>query len=208
MEKRYFKLNSYNRLRVLNEIKKMIVNDGGKILQYGKQFEIHATTLEMDEQKRKKIESLPPVKYYGYGMNWGGMELKFVFNGYFYDIDYDGNPFFPIHFKKVKVNANGEYIGKRYVDTNEEYNERQWKKDQTFVFSFGYDDFFKICDDNDILEMAEYHYQQIKDFLFKLPESEVYNDRKRVPNYYNSGYHYERIYDKTPQKIDMVFEEV
>lgn len=206
IELRYNKISGYNRKQILNNIKTKIINDGGKILKYGELFEIKAYTNDTNTEKAKQIENLPSIFSYGYG--YGGDELKFILNGFYYEISYDENPFFPIIFRKIKINENGEYIGKRYCESNEDYNEKSYNKNKTFVFSFGYDNLFKICTAEEIDELAQHHYNQIKSFLFALPESEIYNDKKRVSNYYNNGYHYEKIFDKTPCKINLIFEEV
>lgn len=206
IETRYNKIDGYNRKQILNNIKNKIKADGGKILKYGKLYNIKAYTNDTNPERIEKIENLPALTCYGYG--YGGDELRFINGEYYYEISYDENPFFPITFRKIKINKNGEYIGRRYSDSNEEHNEKSYKKSGDFVFSLGYDGLYKVCTAEDIEEMAKYHYNQIKNFLYNQKESETYNDRKRIQNYYNNSYHYETIYDKTPCKIEMIFEEV
>lgn len=202
METRYCKISGYNRTRVLNEVAKMIEADGGEILHGDRVIILYkAYTNEQNEQRRKAVDELPPVEKWSYKFGCYGDTLSFVLNGYFFNISYDDNPFFPITFTKIKIDENGGYIGKRYSDSNEELNERQYKKDGSLAFSIGYDNLFKICNNDEILSMAKYHYEQIKKSVINGRESEIYNDKRRVKNYYNSGYHYERIYDKTPCNI-------
>lgn len=202
IETRYGKMSDYNRTRVLNEVAKMIQQDGGEIL-HGDRVKImfKPYTMEENEQKRKTVESLQPVEKWAYKYCGYGDTLSFIYNGYYYNISYDDNPFFPITYTKIKIDENGNYIGKRYSYSNEDLNEKQYKKDGNFAFSIGYDGLFKICGANDICKMAQYHYEQMKTAIINGRESETYNEKRRVKNYYDNGYHYERIYDKTPCNI-------
>ena len=202
IETRYGKISDYNRTRILNEVSKMIEAEGGKILHGEReQYYFKPYTMETDEQKRKTVEELPPVKKWAYKYCSYGDTLSFIFNGYYYNISYDSNPFFPITYTKIKIDENGGYLGKRYCYSNEELNEIQYKKDGSFAFSICYDNLFKICNNDEILSMAQYHYEQMKSAIIKGRESEPYNERKRVKNYFNGGYHYERIFDKTQCNI-------
>lgn len=201
-ETRYGKVSDYNRTRILNQVKQFIIADGGTIIDNDMiVYQYKAYTMETTPAKRAAVENLPPIMKTGYKYCGSGDTVKFILNGYYYSISYDDNPFFPITFSKIKIDENGDYIGKRYCYSNEPINDRQYKKDGTFAFNIGYDRLFCICSDDDIKEMAKYHYEQMKTVIIGGRESEIYSERKRVRNYYNGGYHYEKIYDRTKCNI-------
>lgn len=201
-EKLYFSLNTYNRARIIEQIKKIIVADGGKILisKYAKLIEVHLQTFNATKEQRARLEMLPPLLVCGLGC-FGSLSLAYIKNGFCYYISYDENPFFPIVFNKIKVDENGNYYGKRYLYSNEPINEKSYKKDGVFALSLGYDDIFGICSDEQIKDLAEYHYNQIKNVIENGRESETDTEKKRVPNYYNNGYHYETIFDRSRHNI-------
>lgn len=188
MEKEYRKLATYNRIRILEQVEKMLENKyNAKILRsiYQKPLEIQCYTMETDEEKRKRIEELKPIIA---PSKW--LDLNLLINGYYIAFDFDDNPFFPITYEKIKVNENGEYIGRRYLESTED-NLRD-----TLHIHLCYDAIFTIITDEQVKELAEDFVKQISGYIENGHESEPYNEKKRVPNYYDNGYHYERIYDK------------
>ena len=200
-EKRYYTLSTYNRVRILEQIKKMIISDGGTILQYkhAKAIEINLQTFDATKEQRAKLKTLPPLVVCSLG--YGCPSLHYIKNGFYYYIGYDDNPFFPIVFNKIKIDENGVYYGKRYLYSNEPINEKSYKKTGALALSLGYDDIFKICDDEQIKDLAEYHYNQIKNVIENGAESETDSEKKRVQNYYNNGWHYETILDRSKRNI-------
>lgn len=196
---RYANKSKYNRARIIEEIKKYIVADGGTVLHANcaQKITLSPSAASGDEEFAKQ----PPVEYFGFDGCGGLPNLEYIKDGYFYYIEYDENPFFPIHFRKVKVDESGNYTGIRYTSTSDEVNIRSWKNSRTLMFTLGYDGIFKTCDDSEIEEMAQFHYRQIKEVVEGGAESGTIFDKKRIPNYYNSGYHYERVFDKSQINI-------
>lgn len=103
--------------------------------------------------------------------------IHFMLDGTYYELSFDSNPFFPFHFRKIKT-ENNKFTGDYYLED--------------FTKDWLYDCFFSFrCCDADIKEGA----QLIFNALLNAKASAEYIERKktRVPNVYNSGYHYETI---------------
>lgn len=202
MEKRFVKVSNYNMTRIIEEVEKLIVNDGGKILENKKpyQMELECYTNETNPQKIEKLKTLPTIISNQLSNYFVSYSMYFVIDGYYYYVSYDDNPFLPMTFGKIKIDDKGNYQGKRYLESNESINEKAYKNDDVGL-SICFDNLFKICDDEEIKEMAKYHYEEIKRYIINGKESEIYNEKKRVSNYYNNGWHYERVYDKTQCNI-------
>lgn len=185
----YRKLCTYNRYRILKEVKKILVkNYNATILQtrFDKPLNIKCYTMETNEEKRAKIEGLKSIN-----VTSEHLYLKFIINNYYYSFSFDDNPFFPIDYEKIKINDNGEYIGRRCIETTDDnyYN--------TLKIHLCYDSIFKIISDYQVKKMALDFVEQIKNYIENGHENEVWNERKRVQNYYNNGYHYETKFDQT-----------
>ena len=197
-DKRFCQLSDYNRRLVLNEIENILVNNGGQIVINTLQSNItyKCYTNDTRQAMKEKIESLPMIQRINYSTS-SGDRLRFILNGYFYEISYDSNPFFPITFSKIKIDQDGNYVGKRYVDSNESINDRSFKKNGSSAFSICYDNLFKLCSEAEINEMAKCHFEQINNVVINGAESSRYSERKRCRNYYSSSYHYEIVYDNT-----------
>lgn len=186
------KLNTYNRLRIISALEKLIEEKGGKILRskYDHSIEIKCYAgIDASEELQKKIESLPIITC------CGSLHLFFLLNGYYYSFEMDDNPFFPIHYKKIKVNNNGEYIGKRYIYTTDD------NESDTLEIHLCYDAIFKVIDDKVIEILARDFLKNLDGYFTKGKENSCYKEKKRVSNYYNNGYHYETIYDSTKCNI-------
>lgn len=200
--KKYSKLSGYNRFRIWAEIEKLITADGGEIIRnrYKKEVTIQAYTSETDPKYIAKIDALPPIHFIG-NEHWDSNTIEYIKSGYYYSISYDDNPFFPITFTKIKVDENGDYIGKRYLYSSDPPNEASFRKTGELCLSLAYDNIFKICTDDEVKEMAIYHYNQIITVIENGHEAQPYTERKRVANNYNGGWHWETITDKTKCNI-------
>ncbi len=185
----YRNLSNYNRIRVIQAVEKLLTEKGAKILRghYDKPLEIKCYAhSDAPKYVQEKIEALPVIT-----ANSDSLHLYFLLNGYMYKFSFDDNPFFPIHYMKVKVDENGEYVGKRYVYTTDD-----GYKD-TLDIHLCYDNLFKVIDDSVIDAMAKDFVKSIEDYLEHGKQNDVYSERKRVRNLYNNGYHYEEVKDET-----------
>lgn len=218
MERKNLYLTScnYNVAKILEELKKIIIDNGGSIAKYkyAEKTLIHNRSIE--EELRKKEDHLLKVEANNNERfaekkaaviknikadleelqnaaattpaiettftTWCGHSIRFVLDGIYYYFSMDDNPFFPAIINKIKLDSNNSYTGTYCSDSIE-------KKPFLYdcIFSFN-------CCNEDIKEMA----YQLYNFLLLAPMSKRYIERekKRVPNLYNGGYHYETIVKK------------
>lgn len=104
--------------------------------------------------------------------------ISFVLDGIYYSYQLDDNPFFPFYYFKTPI-ENGTYSG----DACGANEPKSWLEDDAFI-RFG-------CPNYKIESAA----QAILSMLLTAPLSTFRHDTKRtrVPNIYNSGYHYENV---------------
>lgn len=104
--------------------------------------------------------------------------ISFVMNGFYYSFSLDSNPFFPFYYMKTPI-ENGTYSG----DACLEDDPKSWLNDDSFI-RFG-------CPQSEIESAA----QAILALLLAAPLSTLRHDtqRTRIPNTYDSGYHFENI---------------
>ena len=184
MEKRFCKIDVYNRLKALKEIRKELSNMGATLLRRGyyKKYEMEVYTNDTDTDKIERLKRECKNIFVLRGDCGEGLQLEFVLDGFYYYISYDSNPFMPIMYQKIKINENGSYNGARYLYSSEELNNRSWAEKKELCFSFGYDNFFKICKSEDIKEIALYHLEQIKKEIIPGCESASYTDNYHPRN--------------------------
>lgn len=103
--------------------------------------------------------------------------ISFAMNGLYYSYQLDSNPFFPFYYLKTPI-ENGTYSG----DACLEDDPKSWFTDP--LVGFG-------CPQSEIETAA----QAILALLLAAPLSTLRHDtqRTRIPNTYDSGYHYENI---------------
>ena len=192
---RYGHLELYNRINVLKLVEKELAKRGAKILvpNYFKEVKLTVFTDEESKEHKEKVANLPPTYFLG-SDGFLAPRLSFVLDGYFYDIQYNDNPFFPINYEKIKVDDEGKYVGQRYRYDNDDPIGIRWEKTKASRFSFAYDRLFCINTVDQLGELANFHLSQITDFLIKGPESARYRDKKRRSCYYNGKRHWEYIY--------------
>lgn len=197
---------TYNAARIITELARIAENNGAKV-KYDRYSalisnrSIDSAIFETSERIKKleKIESEKPgvnaaranaIKEYRAELerleNINNDPIKvthtsyitFVLDDMYYYYQLGDNPFFDFHYIKTPVN-NGKYS--RDAALMDE--PKEWL----------YDCFFKFdCSNADITEGANL----IFNMLMNAEKSEIIRDRRRerVPNTYNSGYHYETFY--------------
>ena len=104
--------------------------------------------------------------------------ISFAMNGLYYSYQLDSNPFLPFYYLKTPI-ENGTYSGDACL-ANEP---KPWLQDNSFI-RYG-------CSDSEIETAA----QAILALLLAAPLSTLRHDTKRtrIPNIYDSGYHFENI---------------
>lgn len=103
--------------------------------------------------------------------------ISFAMNGLYYSYQLDSNPFFPFYYMKTPI-ENGTYSG----DACLEDDPKSWFTDP--LVGFG-------CPQSEIESAAG----AILSLLLAAPLSTIRHDTKRtrIPNAYDSGYHFENI---------------
>ena len=105
--------------------------------------------------------------------------IDFTMNGVYYSYSLNDNPFFPFHYLKTPIDPKSEtYSG----DACMEESSKSWFTDP--LIGFG-------CPDSEIESAAG----AILSLLLAAPLSAIRHDTKRtrIPNTYDSGYHFENI---------------
>ena len=211
-ERLYLKTWEYNAARILTELAKIIINNGGKVkplltaiisnrsitvakqeytekieqlteLEKTSHNEKRAATIKTYSEKLtelKKVDNTPvAVTHTSY--------INFVYNGFYFYYQVDGNPFFDFFYTKTPVN-NGKYS----QDACIEEDRKEWLNDCFFSAT---------CSKSDIKEGANF----IFNMLVGVKPSIIRRDckRRRVSNLYDGGYHYETVYSPERfRKID------
>ena len=106
--------------------------------------------------------------------------ITFEIDGVYYYYQVDDNPFFPFYYVKTPITEKGYS-----KDACLEEDAKEWL----------WDCFFKSeCPSEMIIKAANF----IFDMLMNAKNSHIYRDCKktRVPNTYDSGWHYENVYAK------------
>ena len=220
IEKRYLNTSVYNRCLVINQLRQMVKERGGKLIYYPynwvevenrnlpsaieeKKISLERITrrleeglkltaerveyiqkIERDIKDWKNIDNTPVL------IQGGILFLSFVYQGVYYHFWCDDNPFFPSRFLKQPVIDNK--IGRNYYAGEMKSN---WVIDPLFSFA---------CTKEDREKAASILWE----ILISAPVSEHFRNikRKRVPNTYNGGYHYETI--ESPEEfVHLKFEE-
>ena len=193
---RFCRLSKYNQFRILEEVKKMLVNEGAVLLinQYQKMIEYTCISSDCREEDfKRKLQELKKIKIINHDLNTGGC-LYFILNGYYYYISFDDNPFFPIMYKKIKIDDEGGYVGERYIYSTEELNEKTFKKTGHSAISIAYDCLWGIMSEEDVAEVADDFYQKLKKYIIDGAEAQIVNEKKRV-YYSNNKYYYTYVFD-------------
>lgn len=154
----------YNAARILSKLAEIVESNGGRVKPLN-----HAIIQNRDYSPEERESTEIAVTHTSY--------IAFVLDGFYYYYQVDDNPFFPFYFSKRPV-INGKYSRCACLD-NEPKN---WVFDCFFM---------KSCCNADITEAA----YLIFNMLCNAAPSKINREykRHRVPNHYNSGYHYETV---------------
>lgn len=161
----YLSTWDYNFSRILSKLAEIVENNGGRVKPLN-----HAIIQNRDYSPEERGSTEIVVTHTSY--------ISFILDGFYYYYQADGNPFFPFYFSKLPV-VNGKYPRAAYLDNDK----KKWL----------YDCFLsKSCCNADVTEAANL----IFNMLCNAAPSKIIREckRQRVPNAYNSGYHYETVY--------------
>lgn len=215
MEKRYLKNWDYNCARLLDCLKTIIENNGGKVKEFPKYEIVNRSVSDVIEDCKEKISLYENyiekngnndrlnnalIEYKNKlekAINFDNKPLElpiyhqivFVLDNMYYSYVLDDNPFFDFILWKTPVIENNQYN----VCLGEIVENKEWLFDSFFRFD---------CTTNDIKESAN----MLFNILVKFPSCKLYKEKEKkcVPNYYNNGYHYE-IIEKPVQKRKIDF---
>ena len=185
----YRNLSGYNRIRILAKIEEILTKEGAQILRthFDKPVDIKCiSAFDTVANIRKQIEQLPLITAPGESLH-----LNFLLKEYFYSFSFDSNPFFPTLYKKVKVDKDGNYVGKRLLYTTGD------NCADTISCSLAFDEIYQVLTQEDIDELAESWYDSVKSYLESGEENEPEVHRIKVANTYNSKSHWETYPDNT-----------
>lgn len=210
-ERLYPKTWVYNSSRLLTQLAKIVTDNGGsvkplrtaiisdrnqdeaireyreRIARYAELEKVNhnpkrAEAIKEYSAKLEKLEAVnsDPIKV------THTTHISFVLDGFFYYYQTDDNPFFPFYFFKTPV-RNGKYS----LDAVCTEDQKGWLYD-CFLFCG--------CPDADIVEGANLIYNMlVNSGCTRISRS---YQRKRVPNLYDGGYHYENVYE--PERLGTV----
>lgn len=210
-ERLYLTSWEYNAAKVLTELAKMVIEKGGRVaptykavisnrnlddekrhyrddivhlaeLEKRSHKEIRANAIEEYKERLEKLESInnDPITVTHIS------SIYFILDGFIYYYQVNDNPFFDFHYTKTVV-KDGKFS--KYVYGVED--KKEWFSDRFLYYT---------CTDSEMMQAASY----ILDMLVSSKPSPVYRnkERKRVPNAYDGGYHYETVYE--PERIEKV----
>ena len=221
----YLPNSNYNIAKIFEELKKIIIDNGGSIAKYkyAENALIHNRSISeaihkekeriaavmagnMPEEKKeifaknagakleelkKAADTIQPIETTF--TTWYGHHIYFVHDGIYYYFSMSSNPFFPATIHKIKLDNNNCYTGTYCSDSIEE---------KPFLYDCIYN--YNCCD-ADIREMAYQMYNYL--LLAKISVPFVDRQKKRVPNLYDGGYHYETIVKKDNKVTKIEIEE-
>lgn len=156
----------YNAARILSKLAEIVEGNGGRVKPLNRAI-IQNRNYSPEEREATEIV----VTHTSY--------IAFVLDGFYYYYQVDSNAFFPFYFTKRPI-INGKYSRDAYLDNDP----KEW-----FFDCF----FSKSCCDADVVEAANL----VFNMLCNAAPSQIRRERKRqrVPNTYNSGYHYETVFE-------------
>lgn len=219
----WFNGSKYNSARVIEMIADIVLERGGrvkelkdnvtirtrgyseKMMHIQDRIEASKRMLADHEEKRESIEKAirkyedeyrelealkeaAPVIHSRFSGRYGICAgcLSFVLDGTFYRFSFADNPFFPDGYSKIKLNDDGEYFGQYYGMNLTQEDE---------IKEYFIDELWKPCASEEGIKWVA---EDIFDRLMKCPYSERYyeTERRRVPNTYNDGWHWETVTSK------------
>lgn len=206
-ERLYLSNWQYNATLILAELRKIIANNGGNVKPVHTAIITNRTLEEAKKEAQERYNHLVEIeKQFPNGNDKRKEAIKeykdryeryssvkndpieiacaswatFTLDNNYYSLSLDDNPFFPFHLIKTRIKE-----GKYSQDASAEEFSKNWL----------YDCFFR-CDasEADRKEAANLIFNE----LIKAKCSPIIRSKKRirVPNTYDTGYHYEIIYEK------------
>lgn len=146
-----------------------------------------ASSDELEEKLAKlkaatqtKIDRLEAIDNSPVQLTGAPSYIIFALNGVYYSYYFDDNPFFEFHFSKKPIVS-----GKISLDIPVACDKKEWLHDCFF---------YPGCSEADIKEAANIIFNTL--ISAKIERPVIDRHKKRVPNYYDGGYHYEYIYEK------------
>lgn len=182
----------YNNALMLDELREMVIKNGGKVkkettgsIENRSIYEIIWKAKEQAEIDKWEAVENKPVKINNNGY------LLFTLNNKYYAVYIDENPFFEHRFIKTPINEKNEI------------SRHACMEELPHIFP---DEFMKA--DHTAPEVKKARTETAKAIFEYITTAEdsykrIDTYRKRVPNYYNNGYHYETVKEKEQfKKID------
>ncbi len=206
----------YNLCLVMNELTKIVENNGGIIKPNKGGYIVNRSILEKITENENRIKGLKEIaaekettakakkairaaiKEYtaeieklkaikNDPVRVDRTYIQFVLGDIYYYFGFPDNPFYDNYFTKTPV-INGEKYSRNCYGTKDN---KEWL----------FDSFWRVnCSQDDIKEAANL----IFNMLINSKLSEKYRDGKktRIPNFYDNGYHYETIYE--PERFEKI----
>lgn len=213
IEKLYLSTSRYNTAQLLEELRNEVLEKGGSIVKsrYGadlyqiqnrtitsaiveltnkierlesvkaKNEDLRKKTIAAHEKDLSKYRSIKNDFIEVHQVNY----LYFILDGIYYYIDFDENPFFPARYYKIKIDETLKIVGSHYLDE---------LQNKDMILNNIYD----LENDNRAGALLLLETLQNAAFSVKYRNGK----KRRVPNYYNNGYHYEMIYE--PEKVTII----
>lgn len=199
-ERLYLRSWEYNAALILAELAKIVENKGGRVKPGLHTAVISNRSLggKIREVKNriKSLESIEETEMVKTAINNLSKELaelesinnepitvthtsyiSFVFEDFYYCYQVGDNPFFIFYYNKTRI-EKGKYI----TNTYSEEDKKEWWNDCFFSFR---------CSEADRKEAANL----IFNMLVLAKSSKIYHEKekRKVPNTYNDGWHYEKV---------------
>lgn len=202
-QKLYLGTWEYNAARILTELAKTVIINGGRVKPLKKAIVSNRSITDAKQEYTEKIERFAELEkanhnekraaaIKAYSKNLEALEkvdntpvavthtsyISFVYNGFYFYYQVDSNPFFEFFYIKTPVN-NGKYS----QDACLEEDKKEWLHDCFFSAT---------CSKSDIKRGADL----IFNMLVSAKPSIICRDckKQRVSNLYDGGYHYETVY--------------
>jgi len=198
----------YNASRILTELAKIVINNGGKVKPLKNAIISNRTADSAKREYKEKIERFTELEKTShnearaaaikeYSKKLEALEkvnndpitvthtsyINFVYDGFYYYYQVDDNPFFEFYYHKTPV-KDGRYSRDTYLTEDK----KEWL----------FDCFFRCdCSYSDLVEAANL----IFNMLVQAKPSQIHRESKkqRVANLYDGGYYYETI--RTPERF-------
>lgn len=193
----FYRVCEYNRLFILNYCVNQLKKSKNfiNVNKYVKKIKFYSRTDLFNGDVIYNKQSFTTNNFSDYGLY-----LSFIYNNNYYYFQIDNNPFFEGIFYKITLLEN-KYVGRRYCYTEKDLFKEELRETIKINYFNGFEVFTKYSNKT-LLKYAKIYYNDyfVKYFL-NIREAERVSEKKRVSNYYNNGYHLERVYDNRQYNI-------